>query len=477
MVSYMNLPTKISLKGELIFKDIEQQTFENLEAQKLTIKNSIVRNCNFVNVNLGYCDLLSSKLYRTSFKDVSFICADIYSLWFSECNFYNVDFSGAGIEDISFINCQFNNCIFENVGLKNCVFSDSCFFEINPISSGFILNQYNNCIFEQCIFKGSFQYQIFDKCKFKDVEMEYSLLKYNFGIGKKEIQFLKNNIKIGNLTQLYELLEDECFKQNLFLNASFVSFNLSPSINPQLILKSIDAIDIMLSKEILIRNDELIFLKKLYQFMYDRKMIAPILLFQLLNKIRDVDIFKQSNIAYIKSRESISLIYNDLYFNFFMFCDKLQQELESLPQYKYPLKLFIDYEYEPDMPLAELLNLCLPNTFVRIKCEYGSFHEIIQMLPQGLDILNIFFQILGISTPIIYTEIKEKKNKESKVNKVEKTVNFNIINPNNNKNSTKMIQQTCKEILDSGILNDNLEGYNNSNIKEIKIQYNINIQA
>mgnify|MGYP006990332574 CR=1 FL=1 len=50
-------------------------------------------------------------------------------------------------------------------------------------------------------------------------------------------------------------------------------------------------------------------------------------------------------------------------------------------------------------------------------------------LPQGLDILNIFFQILGISTPIIYTEIKEKKNKESKVNKVEKTVvvNFRVL--------------------------------------------------
>jgi len=473
----VNFPSKISLNKELVFQDIEQQSFENLDARKLTIKNSIIKNCVCSNVNLGHCDLLSSKLYNISFKNVSFSCADIYSLWFSECKFDNVDFSGAGIEDITFINCHFNHCIFENVGLKNCIFFNSHFIEINPISASFTLNQYNECIFEKCKFKSSFQYQIFNQCKFYNVEMEYSLLKYNFGIGKKEIRYVKNNIIIEYPTQLYDLLTDECIKQNLFLNTAFVSFNLASSINPQLILKSIDAIGILLSKEILIRNDEIIFLKNLYQFMYEKQIIAPILMYQLLNKIRNFGTLEQSNIAYAKSRQSLSLIYNDLYFNFFMFCDKLQQTLECLPQYETPLKLFIDYECKPNIPLAELLNQCIPNTFKRIKGVPGSFHEVIEMLPQGLNILSIFLQILGISIPIIYAEIKEKKNKTSKENTVEKTVNLNIEIQNDAKNSIKLVQQTCKTMVASGILNENLQGYNNSNIKKIKIQYNINIQV
>lgn len=471
----MNMLSQGNLNGELIFKNIEQQSFNNIHAQKLAIKYCIIRDCSFFSVNMGNCDFLSSKIYNVSFKNVSFVCADIFSLWFSECEFENVDFSGAGIEDITFVNCHFNNCTFEDVGLKKCVFSNTRFSKINPLSSSFILNQYNNCVFEDCKFGGSFQYQIFDSCKFENSKIEYSVLKDNFGIGLKDgIQYIKNDIPMKQIDQLYDLLLKECLDQKLFLNASFVSFNFETLINPQLILKSIDAIEIMLSKEVLIRNDELLYLRRLYQYMYEKRMIAPIVIYQLINKIKNLHSSMYSNVAYAKSHEALSLIYNDLYFKFCEFCDNLQEILENLPQYETPLELYIDYEYEPDMPLADLLNQCLPNTFVRIKGEQGSFHEIINMLPQGLDILNIFLQILGISIPIIYSEIKEKK-KESQT-KLEKTINFNISNQTGTKDSIKAIQKTCKTLASSGLLNDNSQGYNNSNIKEIKIKYNVNIQ-
>lgn len=474
----MNLPSNITLNEELVFKNIEEQSFENIETKNITIKNSIIRNCKFINVNLGHCDLLSSKIYGVFFKNVSLTCADIFSIWFSECEFDNVDFTGAGIEDITFFNCHFNHCTFEDVGLKNCTFSNTSFVEIAPISSSFILNQYNNCTFEICKFAGSFQYQIFENCEYKDVDIDCSLLKYNFGIGmKKGVCYLKNNIQVEDLTYLYKMLMEECSKQKLFLNAAFVNFNFEHFINPQLILKSIDAIEIMLSNEILIRNDELLFLKKIYQYMYEHKMIAPILLYQLLNKMREFDIALDSNIAYTKSREALSLIYNDLYSNFYKFCDSLQETLENIPHLRGILKLHIDYEYEPYISLSDLLNQCLPGTFVRISSRKGSFHELIEMLPQGLDILNIFLQLLGISIPIIYAEIKEKKEQEKKKTKIKKSVNLNIVNQNKIKDSTKTIHQTCKTIVSSGILNENLQGYNNSNIKEIKIQYNINIQV
>lgn len=211
--------------------------------------------------------------------------------------------------------------------------------------------------------------------------------------------------------------------------------------------------------------------------MYEKQLITPILLYQLLHKIKNFNTLEQSNIAYAKIRESISMIYNDLYSNFFIFCDELIQILEGLPQFEGPLELLIDYEYEPNISLAELLNQCLPETFVRIKSTHASFHEIIEMLPQGLEILNIFLQILGISIPIIYTEIKEKKTKPSQETTIEKSFNFNIITQNNTQHSAKIVQQTCETIVASGILNENLQGYNNNNIKKINIQYNFDIQV
>ena len=83
-------------------------------------------------------------------------------------------------------------------------------------------------------------------------------------------------------------------------------------------------------------------------------------------------------------------------------------------------------------------------------------------------------QILGICVPIIYAEAKEKKQKANTT--LEKTVDFNISSQKNTKDVAKVIQQTCKSIAASGLLDENLQGYNNSNIKEIKIRYNVNIQ-
>lgn len=480
----MNTLVKENLNKELVFQNIEQKSFKDINAPKITIKHSVIRNCDFFNVDMKNCDFISSKIYNVSFKNVSFSCADIFSLWFSECRFENVNFSGAGIEDITFSNCYFDNCTFDDVGLKSCLFSDSHFVNIEPTSSSFVLNQYNHCIFQQCYFSGSFQYQIFDNCKFEDVRIEYSILKYNFGIGfKNGIKYLKNGLLLKEVNNLYDLLVDECRRQNLFLNAAFVDFNFAPSINPELVLESMDAIELMLSKEILIRKDELLFLRRLYQYMYERHMIAPIIIFQLLAKIKDIKLSMNTNIAYSKSNETFTLIYNDLYFQFCKFYDNLQEMCLTSPQSESPLNIYIDYEQEPTMSLVDLLNKCLPNTCKRISSRYGSFHEIIAMLPQGVELLNIFLQILGICVPIVYSEIKEKKqklNSESEKQKpnseLEKSINFNISTKSNTKYSVKAIKQLCHNLVATGLLNENLQGYNNTNIKHIEIKYVVNIQ-
>ncbi len=476
----MNFPAKYNLAGEHVFKNIEGQIFEDLNCKKVIIKNSIIKNCNFIDVNMENCDLVSSKLYDVSFKNVSFNCADMFSLWFSECNFDGVDFSGAGLDDIVFIKCSFSDCVFEDVGLKNCSFTNTVFNNINPLSSSFILNQYYNCVFKCCTFRDTFQYQIFHDCQYDTVEMDYSLLKYNYGFGTKNgILYSKKGVFFESSEYLSKMLIEECINQNLFLNASFVTFNFEQCINQNLVLNSFDAIERMLSKEILIRNDEILFLNQLYQYMYKHRLIAPLTLYILLKKIIKLTSLSNTNIAYSKSYNSLFIMRNDLYFTYFDFCDNAQEQLDNLPRCKENMKLYIDYDYEPSLSLSELLNLCSPNTFTRVESKYGSFHEIIDMLAEGHEYINIFLQVLGITVPIVYTEIKGRRNRAKSKDKptVSKEVNFNITTKNRSKNSSAAIQQTCEALFSSGILDDDLHGYNNKNIKSIELKYNIDIHV
>lgn len=78
----MSLLLQINPNNELVFKNIEQQTFENINIKKLTIKNSIIKECNFIDANLGHCDLLSSKLYKVYFKNVSKLCRYVFIMVF-----------------------------------------------------------------------------------------------------------------------------------------------------------------------------------------------------------------------------------------------------------------------------------------------------------------------------------------------------------------------------------------------------------
>ena len=54
---------------------------------------------------------------------------------------------------------------------------------------------------------------------------------------------------------------------------------------------------------------------------------------------------------------------------------------------------------------------------------------------------------------------------------------INIISSQADKNVSELIQNTCQLINSSDILVDDQQGYNNTNIQEIEVQYHINIQA
>lgn len=473
----MDFSISTFINDEIHFKEIKNKIIKNSDLTKTIMRNSFIKECTFCDVNLQNCDFVSTKIYSTDFNNVNFNNADLFSLWFFGCKFTNIDFTGASIEDITFVNCSFNNCIFEEVSLKNCIFREVLFEKIEPISCVFSLNHYHYCNFIECSFSGSFHYQIFENCHFKDVNMNSSVLKYNYGLGDlsgihfiDKLDYCEKNLK--------DILIQECFSKKLFINAVVVDYNFSKEINPELAIQSIKAINKMVQSDILLQNEELIFLRQMYHFLFIKKLIAPIVLYKLFEEIKKIYIETYTNnISYQKAKDNLYMIANSLYMDFCDFCENIKKQTSEIDNYTLPLYVKICYNEEPLIPLSNILNQCLPNTFNRKATQKGSFIEFLEIGQKGLDVLNIFLQLLGIGIPIIYSEIKDKQKKKIPEAIVKKDVEINISNIKDHKAMSELIQQTCKIINESDLLTNNQQGYNNSNIKEINVHYQINIQA
>ncbi|MBQ3546557.1 MAG: pentapeptide repeat-containing protein [Lachnospiraceae bacterium] len=475
----MELQNFFSLNEIINLSKIENKTFKNYEAPQLEIRNSIIINCIFDTTNLNHCDLLSTKVYSSTFDNINFNGSDIFSMWFSECQFTNVNFSGSGLDDITFINCNFKNCNFDGIGLKNCTFINTVFEKIKPNSSTFTLNSYEECTFSDCVYKGSFNYQIFKNCKFNDVLMDKNILNNNYGIGNVTgITFIDKFGTVQKKETIKTDLISDCLKQQLFINAAMVEYNFAPKINPNLAIKSIEAIGIMIKNNLLLRNDELNFMRKLYHFFYINGLIAPIVVYKLFELINKICINEYSqNITLDKNKEALYLITNSLYFDFCDFTEKLKKTIDDTIKYDLPVYVKIHYNEEPSIPLDSLINQIYPDLVNRTQTEKGSFIEYLELGQNGLEILNIFIQLMGISVPIIYAEIKEKHKKSKPEIKIQKNVEINIKQTKNRNNTSELIQQTYQLINSTNILTDDQQGYNSDNIKEINVNYKINIQS
>lgn len=473
----MELPNLLYDNQDIIFKAIENQAFNDLSAHSIIIKNSIIHKCSFTNVDMSNADLLSTKIYACKFVSVNFEDADIFSLWFSNCKFINTSFDTASIEDITFENCQFVNCSFNEVNLKNSSFNSTSFTNLSPRSSTFSLNSYNNCNFIKCEFKGSFLYQIFTSCLFNDTKIDCDLLKYNYGIGNhtEAIYLYKGNI-VKLCKNLMNQLINECVNQKLLINAVFVNYNFEIEINPDLAIKSLYALKSMIENDVLVRTDELFFLKDLYHDLYIKKLIAPIVLYKLYVCINKICNNRVDNISYEKCKNSLNLIANNLYFDFSNFCNQLSEDIKSEINYVPPVYLKIHYKDEPPIQLSTLLNLCIPNTFMRTETQHGSFIENIIAGAGGLEVFKIFIQLLGIAAPIIYSELKEKRKEKADKKSIKKEVEINVSH-SNKEDAAVLVQKTCQMLETTDILKNDINGYNNQNISEIHVSYKINVQA
>lgn len=462
--------------------EIENQNLEFLHLVSSAILSGCLKNICFYSASF-----LSSKFVDISFLGCDLRNSDLCSIWANNCFFQDTDFGSATVSDSTFVNCTFDKTTFKTVSLTRCQFID-CTFEQLPIDgSTFSLNTFVRCNIKRTHFTESFYYQIFNNCTFYEVEMDPSLLGFNFGFSPTVLKQLatKNNL---------EKASNDFIEKKLYVNAAILHINQLQNYYGEAMVACITALGQMMQKNILIKADEIEFLKNLTSYFQEINQIAPISILRIWQLLNNEIMSMPENISVNKAIPLIRDYANKLYFDFINFQKKLQQFLQQLPvvvDIGETAELKVVYSEAPYSPLLNFLikfsDLIKPNCPLPrlIRTEKGSFHEYHEIAMAILPYLQTFFGLLGVVVPIIITKkqkagkqesipanISQKEEMEITIN-TEKENKSSILLPDTNiiSSDTENITKDVIKILVSQPVENHIgfSGYNNHNIRSITI--------
>ena len=473
----MDSNNSISLSKNCSFEKYFDSNYSDIEEYKITYDYLTVSNLKITNSTFKNCDFIAGRINDITLLDVDFSNSDILSNEITSAVFKNVDFSGTCIEDSSFCKCLFINCKFENLSMKNCSFENCCFENYNPVSALIELNEYYTCEFKLCKFSGSFKYQIFDNCKYNNVDIAPELLGYNFGWfmnddNTRGIKLEGLDSIIDNQIEIFSGLADYFVANSLFINAMILSLNTDFRRNQLLFMNWVNTLKKTIINNGIIKSNEVVFIKNTIINAFRKQLIAPIIIINLYNQL--LELYKNSNNSN-KNQENLLLLLNSIYKEIQSFLEKLQNEIKELPSSEGKhIEISIKYELKPTMPLCKILNSFDMGKCVQTKVAYGSFIEWISSPDSILECIKIVISLLGIAVPIIYSNRKDRnneKNDNSKTNQQVILPQVLFYNCDNISLNTD-IHNGCEIINNSSILNEDFSGYTNDNVKLISIDLN-----
>lgn len=486
---------KLLTKGiKLNFQVFPMLELENEDLELLHLISSAILSGTLKNVCFYNASFLSTKFSDVSFKDCNLKSSDLGSIWASGCSFQNTDFSNATVSDSTFINCTFDGAIFESISLTRCQFIDCTFEQLLIDDSTFSLNTFIRCHIKNTHFTESFYYQIFDNCTFYNVKMDPTLLGFNFGFSSSVLAQLVTK-------KALEKANDDFMKKNLYINAAILRINQVQNYYDEAMIACIAALGQMIKNDILIKADEIEFLKNLTSYFQENNHIAPISILRIWQLINNKIMNIPTNIATNKAMPLIREYANMLYFNFIDFQKELQSHLHQLPpvfNIADTAELKIVYSEKPQLPLLNYLiefstligpSCPMPNL---VRTENGSFLEYHEIAVAILPYLQTLFSFLGIAVPIvIYKKQKQDHNKEEQEKKIATSINkkeeieitvttkaadqpalllpnTNVITSNTNAVTTDVIKILASRPIQNS---SGFCGYNNQNIQSITINF------
>lgn len=372
------------------------------------ISSSIIIG-HFKEISFYNASFLSTKFSDVHFEKCNLKSTDICSVWAKDCKFNCTDFGDATISDSTFVHCTFVSTTFESVSLTNCQFVD-CIFEQMPISDSTVsLNTFTRCLIKNTQFTESFYYQIFEDCAFQNAEMDPALLGYNFGFSEEVFHQLSNKVDL-------EKVENDFINKGLFVNAAILCINQTRDYYDKALTACIVALGKMIRQDVLIKADEIQFLKKMTEYLEGKNQISPISIVRIWQLLNTLINERHQNTALDKALPHLREYANMLYFSFQRFQEHLQEQIKTLSSdinISETAKLKIVFGVEPDLQLSRCLEEvsllcpdCPPHHLV--KTEHGSYIETHQIAIAIIPYLQTLFSLLGILVPFIIYNMQKK---------------------------------------------------------------------
>ena len=458
---------------------ILNDSIQNINLERSLLNGTVV-NCESIeHCNLQLTEWTGAKVECRYFTESNLKYSEIKSTWFNGVVFNNVIFDDATICDCTFSKCFFVNCKLNGTFFQENTF-DKCKFEsIDFTKSSTSINKFNNCKFLKTFICGSFYYSIFNNCEMDTCKIDQYLLGYILGIfnpKNKNISYLKGKeVFDKDFEQLINITIQDYEKRMKFINLAILKLNLNHHNNIDVLLLScIKAFAIYSQNDIAISSDDIKFISFIVEDYYKKNLISPCMIFEAETMIKNE--LKNTVLKSEINKKQLKKLHNCLYF--------CQQDylIKNIPKVNVELQkeyiLFIKYEEKPKRELINVLKTLIPNQEnppTLIKTDTGSFLEWIKCDGNAIIMLGLLLDFLGVSVPIIYDVIKEKKSKNGKKQKnVQHTeltnININqlqiVINNNNIENLANVLNTVHD--LNFSVSNEFM-GYNNSNIQEINI--------
>lgn len=490
-----------NIKCNDLFAPGVKLNFQVVSALNLTDKNmehiylvgSAILSGHLCNVSFYNASFLSTKFSDVTFEGCDLKSIDICSVWANNCCFQTADFSNATISDSTFVNCKFDGSIFQSISLTGCQFINCTFEQFLIDDSTFSLNKFTNCHIKQTNFTESFYYQIFDDCIFDDVNMPPELLGFNFGFSQDVFSKLTEGVNLKEV-------ETDFINKGFYTNAAILRINQIHNSYDEALIACVAALGRMTQNDILIKADEINFLKNLTSYLLEHKQIAPITILRTWKLLTSCFMVGDSNTAISKAKPYISEYTNMLYFSFLDFQENLQKclgKLSTINNIKATVELKIVYLEKPSFPLinylTEFSQMAAPDCPMPklIRTEKGSFIEILEAALPIIPYVQTFLALLGVIVPIVIYEKQKQDNKEQQEKATETSFRENggieitlstanpkqssILIPNTNTilPTTNTLVSNVSKIIETTAVhsNDGFAGYNAKNIQSISIRF------
>lgn len=474
MVKLLNDLCERDTASFLVF---ENESVSNRDLSYVTFDTCTIAFSNLNNVSLKNSDVVGTTIEKSSLSSVDFSHSDICSIFCKNTKLGNVIFDVSAIKDCEFLFCEFDNCSFEHVAMTYSKFEKCIFRNIKINQSSSYLNNFINCQFFNCQFNGNFFYSLFVDC-------EYS---YEFISGK----LLVHNIFIP--TVKYELPEKETLHQELvekkmFINIEILKLNQALIDPDRFIFESLIAIHKLISNSILVRTEQIDFVRNFSETLFSKNMVCTITIIQAISIIDRIfeDTYSNEN-ALRKSTDKLNHLKNTFFLEYVNRVNSTPTFTIDFTHTQPTFYKFI-YEEEPKVEISEIINKTLQKMgiksvkAIRVSSEKGSFIEFVEFIKNAEPLIQIILSLTtGAVIPIVVEKIKKKNEKDKPStnnftdckgdnNIVINNICLNLINVSSNQDCYSAAAQVLLE--NDVTASTKYKGYSRENVRSIEIVVN-----